>query len=140
MSRGPLPPDIDELLMQANPAVIGTVKPDGSPHTVATWYLWENGEIIVSMDDSRRRLAYMAVGAPVSLTVLAADNWYVHVSFRGRVVELRPDPDLADIDRLSTQYFGRPYHVRDRTRTTARIASTAWSRAPLARAASGRWS
>jgi hypothetical protein len=44
----------------------------------------------------------------VALTVLGED-WYHHVSLRGRVVQMRADPDWADLDALSQHYRGVPY-------------------------------
>ncbi|MBM3677210.1 MAG: PPOX class F420-dependent oxidoreductase [Actinobacteria bacterium] len=126
MAARPLPPDLDAMVARANPAVIATVKPDGSPHSVATWYLWEKGRILVNMDDSRKRLAWMQPGARVALTVIAEDDFYTHVSFRGTVATLEPDVGLADIDRLSRAYAGRPYHDRLRPRTSAWIEIDNW--------------
>ncbi len=54
-----MPQVIVDLLVRANPAVIGTVRPDGAPVTVATWYLWAKGRILVNMDAQRRRLSYL---------------------------------------------------------------------------------
>ncbi len=42
----PLPPELDAFLALPNPAVVGTVRPDGSPHTVPTWYEWEDGRVL----------------------------------------------------------------------------------------------
>jgi hypothetical protein len=57
MRRPPLPAELDEFLRRPNPSVIATLRPDGSPHTAATWYLWEDGRVLVNMDESRKRLA-----------------------------------------------------------------------------------
>ena len=43
MPKPPLPDALQQVLRNPNPAIIGTVAPDGSPNTVATWYLWEDG-------------------------------------------------------------------------------------------------
>src|ERR1700750_84212 len=106
MPMPPLPPEIDELLRRPNPAVVATLRPDGSPHSVATWYLWDGERILVNMDASRARLGFLRRDPRVSLTVLDDEGWYRHVSLRGRVVELVDDEDLADIDRLSRHYGG----------------------------------
>jgi PPOX class probable F420-dependent enzyme len=126
MSKPPLPPEYDELLSRSNPAVIATLKPDGAPHTVATWYLWENGRALVNMDEARARLDYLRRDPRVSLTVLDADDWYRHVSLRGRVISLEVDRDLRDIDRLSQRYRGVPYRNRQRGRVSAWIEITSW--------------
>ena len=84
MPLPPLPADVVALVAQPNPAVITSNRPDGQPVSVATWYLLEgDGRLLVNMDESRRRLAYLRKDPRVSLTVLAADDWYTHVSVQG---------------------------------------------------------
>ena len=127
MPKPPLPEQIRELLARPNPAVITTVRPDGQPVSVATWYLLEDdGRILVNMDEGRKRLDYMRAEPRVSLTALEEGNWYTHVSVQGRVVQWRDDPDLVDIDRLSRHYGGRPYPNRERHRVSALIAIDRW--------------
>jgi PPOX class probable F420-dependent enzyme len=126
MPKPPLPPELDALLREPNPAVIATLKPDGSPHSVATWYLWDDGRALVNMDESRARLDYLRRDPRVSLTVLDGEDWYHHVSLRGRVVSLTEDEGLANIDRLSQHYRSRPYPARDRRRYDAWIEVDTW--------------
>jgi hypothetical protein len=40
------------------------------------------------------------------------DDWYNQLSILGRAVEIREDPELADIDALSHRYRGEPYEDR----------------------------
>ena len=126
MSTSPLPDELRELLAKPNPAVIATVRPDGQPVTVATWYVLDGDRILVNMEDSRKRLDHLRQDPRVSLTVLDEASWYTHVSMQGRVVALVDDDDKADIDRLSRHYGGRPYPVRDRGRVSAWIEIDRW--------------
>jgi PPOX class probable F420-dependent enzyme len=126
MPKPPLPPDLVALLSRPNPAVIATLKPDGAPHSVATWYLWDDGRILVNMDESRARLDYLRADPRVSLTVLDGEDWYRHVSVRGRVTEIAEDVGLANIDRISRHYRGRPYPARDYRRYDAWIEVQTW--------------
>jgi len=108
------------MLARANPAVIATVRPDGHPVSVATWYLLDGDEIVVNMAASRRRLAHLRADPRVALTVLDARTWNSHVSIVGRVTALIDDPNFAGIDRQSLQYNGHPYqNHRDRGWTRA---------------------
>lgn len=125
MPRLPLPPELDEFLAQPNAAVVATVRRDGSPHTVATWYDWEDGRILLNMDEGRIRLANLRRDPRVALTVLGAD-WSMHLSLLGRIVELYPDTDLVDIDRLSWRYDGRSWSHRDSRRVTAWMQVDRW--------------
>jgi PPOX class probable F420-dependent enzyme len=126
MPKPPLPAGLDRFLANPNPSVIASLRPDGSPHTAATWYLWENHRVLVNMDEGRRRLGYLRRDPRVSITVLGADSWYHHVTLRGKVVVLEEDEDLADIDRLARHYMGQPYSQRDRKRFSAWIEVEAW--------------
>ncbi|MFG2107660.1 PPOX class F420-dependent oxidoreductase [Micromonospora chersina] len=126
MSKPPLPEPAITMLRKANPAVIATVRRDGQPVSAATWYLWEDGRILVNMDEGRRRLDHIRNDPRVTLTVLHEQAWYTHVTIVGRVVELRDDEDLADIDRLAEHYTGRAYPRRDRRRVSALIEIDRW--------------
>jgi hypothetical protein len=96
MPRPPVTPEIAEFLARPNPAVMATLRPDGSPHTAATWYVWEDGRVHVNMDRSRKRLANVRNDPRVSLI---APRRRVD---RGRVVVrlgLRPAVDRIRLSR-----------------------------------------
>jgi PPOX class probable F420-dependent enzyme len=125
--RGLPPPELWELLTQPNPCVIATIRPDGDLHTVPTWYEWlPEGAVLVNLDESRRRLAHMRADPRVAVTILDGERWTRHLSVIGSVTEIRPDVDLADIDRLSRHYIGAPYPDRGRPRWTAVITISRW--------------
>lgn len=126
MPEAPVPPEVDAFLRKPNPALIATLRPDGSPHTVATWYDWDDGRVLVNMDESRLRLRFMRGDPRVSLTVLDEASWYTHVSLLGRVVSLEEDRDLAGIDRLAIRYTGRPFSRRDAKRVNAWVEVERW--------------
>ena len=126
MPRVPVPSHVDEFLRRPNPAVVATLRPDGSPHSVPTWYDWEDGRVLLNMEDTRLRLGYMRRDPRVALTVLAEDSWYRHVSLLGRVVSIEDDETLADIDRLAIRYTGRPFRTRDARRVSAWMEPDRW--------------
>ncbi|MFL6053085.1 MAG: PPOX class F420-dependent oxidoreductase [Actinoallomurus sp.] len=126
MSKPPVPEDAVALLRKPNPAVIATLRPDGQPVSTATWYLWDDGRVLINMDEGRKRLEHLRNDSRVSLTVLDADNWYNHITLIGHVTDIRDDDELTDIDRLSQQYLNRPYTQRDRRRVSAWIEIDRW--------------
>jgi hypothetical protein len=103
MPRPPLPEHVRDLLAKPNPAVITTLRADGQPVSVATWY------------DPR-----------VSMTILDTAGWWTHVSIVGRVARIGDDPELVDIDRLSSRYTGSPFHDRHSSRVSAWIEIDRW--------------
>lgn len=126
MPRAPLPPELVEFLEHPNPAVVASLRPDGSPATVATWYDWEYGRVLLNMDASRRRLQYMRNDPRVALTVLGDAGWSRHVSLFGVVERIEVDEDLRDIDRLAIRYTGSPFRSRDAERYSAWVRVDAW--------------
>jgi PPOX class probable F420-dependent enzyme len=126
MPKPPLPENLQALLAKPNPSVMGTLRPDGAPHTVATWYLWEEQRVLVNLDAERTRLDYVRRDPRVSLTVLDEAGWWRHVSLFGRAVSIVDDPELVDIDRLAQHYEGVPYPDRERPRVSVWIEVESW--------------
>jgi hypothetical protein len=92
---------------------MATVRTDDTPVTVACWYEYRtDGTVLLCMTETALRLDHIRQNPAVALTVLD-DDWYKHVSLLGRVVEIREDVGLVDIDRLSMRYEGTPYPERD---------------------------
>ncbi|WP_113703872.1 pyridoxamine 5'-phosphate oxidase family protein [Nonomuraea lactucae] len=125
MPIAPVPAEVDAFLRAPRPAIVGTVRPDGAPSTTPTWYDWQDGRVILSMSSTGPRVRNLRDDPRVSLTVLG-DSWYDHVSLLGRVVEFRDDADLADLDRLSIRYWGKPYTDRDLVCVTAIVQVERW--------------
>ena len=101
MSKPPLPEAAVTMLAKPNPSVIATLRPDGQPVTAATWYLWDDGRVLVNMDEGRKRLEHMRNNPRVSLTVLAPMTTGTPPSpSSGTSASWREDTDLADIDRV----------------------------------------
>ncbi len=128
MPTTPLPDDILAFLGLPNPAVMASVREDGQPVTVATWYLMDGADVLVNLDAGRARLAYLRAEPRVSLTVLDGADWYSHISVQGKVQRIVDDEDLADIDRISTHYTGHAYRVRDRRRVSVWCSVERWHR------------
>ncbi|MFC4556268.1 PPOX class F420-dependent oxidoreductase [Georgenia faecalis] len=126
MPTPPLPDDVITMLERPNPAVMATVRKDGSPVTAATWYLWEDGRVLLNLDETRVRLQHIRRDPRVSLTVLAGDDWHSHITLVGRITELRPDADRSDIDRISQHYTGNAYPDRVGARWSAWMEIDRW--------------
>ena len=127
MPELPFPDQVRQLLRKPNPSVVTTLRSDGQPVSVATWYLLEDDDrVLVNMDHTRVRVKHLRRDPRVSLTAMDESSWYTHVSILGRVTEMADDVDLVDIDRLSTHYRGRPYPDRVSPRVNAWITIDRW--------------
>ncbi|MBB2986564.1 PPOX class F420-dependent oxidoreductase [Terracoccus luteus] len=121
-----LSPEVAEFLARPNYATVSTLRKDGAPVSVPTWYLFEDGHVVLNMDAGRVRLQHLRRDPRVSLSAMDPADWITHVSLQGRVVSLTDDEGLVDIDRIATHYTGRPYAVRDRPRVTAVVEVERW--------------
>ena len=130
MPRAPVPPELEAFLREPNPAVVATLRADGSPHSVATWYEWVDGLVLLNLDATRARLEHLRGDPRVSLTVLQKDDWYHHVSLSGAVERIEDDTDLVDIDRLAVRYTGKPYRNRTSPRVSAWMRPERWHQWP----------
>jgi PPOX class probable F420-dependent enzyme len=117
---------VQSFLAQPNIAVVATMMPSGFPHTAATWYDWEDGRVLLNMDESRRRLEYMRLNPRVALTAMEEGAWHKQVSLIGNVVSIEPDAGMADIDRLAVRYTGEPFARRNQNRWSAWVAVEIW--------------
>lgn len=126
MPELPFPDRVRDLLARPNPAVVATLRSDGQPVSVATWYLLEGDRVLLNMDATRTRVRHLRRDPRLTLTVLDASSWYTHVSLIGRVAEMRDDEGLVDIDRLSTHYNDRPYPNRQSPRISAWMDVDRW--------------
>lgn len=47
-----------------------------------TWYRYENGRILVNMDEGRKRLDHLRNDPRVSLSAIDPEDWITHVSLQ----------------------------------------------------------
>ncbi|MEZ5076843.1 MAG: TIGR03618 family F420-dependent PPOX class oxidoreductase [Solirubrobacterales bacterium] len=125
MPEPPLSPQAQEILAKPNPAVLATVRPDGAPHTAATWFDWDGERILLNMDRNRRRLRYIEANPAASLTVLDDEDWLRQVTLLGPIA-LVDDDGLRDVDRLARRYISAAYPIRDRPRVSGWLRPTSW--------------
>lgn len=113
MPREPLPSNIAEFLAAPRPSVMATTRGDGTPASTPCWYeLLSDDHVLLSTYSSAMRLRNLRSNPAISLTVIDLDDWYTHVNLFGAVTEIREDPELADADRLSMRYTGKPFEER----------------------------
>jgi PPOX class probable F420-dependent enzyme len=111
-----LPAEVATLLAGPNIAHIGTVLPDGAPHSVAIWagVVGENAYFFTQ--DRSRKARNLRADPRVALSVVDKDNPYSTAWLRGRVVDvIEGEQALPLIDDLSVKYTGEPFPMRSGT-------------------------
>ena len=100
------------LLDAANFAHLCTLMPDGAPKAEPVWVLRDEGNVLVTTDAKSLKVANVEADARVALSIVAFDDPYEQLLIRGRVAEVRPDPELVVLDRFSEKYLGAPFPRR----------------------------
>ena len=97
-----LTPEARAFLAATRFAVVGTVNPDGGPHSAVVWYRLDDDEVVINSAVGRRWPANLVRDPRVDLTV--ADG-YRFVQLRGRVSIVDDQPTAqADIAEMARRY------------------------------------
>jgi PPOX class probable F420-dependent enzyme len=105
--------EVKRLLDAPNFAHLATLMPDGSPQIAPVWVGREGDRILIATGDGSLKARNARRDARVALSLVDFVNPYEEIQIRGRVVERRPDGDLAIMDRISHKYTGAPFPRRD---------------------------
>jgi PPOX class probable F420-dependent enzyme len=108
-----LPDEVKRLLDAPNFAHLATLMPDGSPQIAPVWVGRESDRILVATGEGSLKARNTRRDPRVALSLVDFANPYEEIQIRGRVVERRPDGDLAIMDRISHRYTGAPFPRRD---------------------------
>jgi PPOX class probable F420-dependent enzyme len=100
--------DIDQAMQWADgrtPAVLITIKGDGSPQSSDVAFTVIDGEIVISITDDRAKTANMRRDPRIVLHITAPNDWS-YVAFSGEVAlsTIATDPGDATADQLVEYY------------------------------------
>jgi PPOX class probable F420-dependent enzyme len=109
-----LSPEAKALIDRPNFAHLATLMEDGSPQSVPVWVGREGDRLLVCTGEGSLKGRNTRRDPRVALSIVDFHNPYEEVQLRGRVVERRPDPDLAIMDPVSHKYTGKPFPMRAR--------------------------
>jgi PPOX class probable F420-dependent enzyme len=108
----PLPSEVRALLEEPNFAHLATLMPDGAPQSAPVWVGLDGDRILVATGEGSLKARNTRRDPRVSLSIVAMDNPYREAQLRGRIVERRPDRDLAIMDGISRKYTGKEFPMR----------------------------
>jgi PPOX class probable F420-dependent enzyme len=116
-----LDPYVRRVLDGTPIAHLATVLPDGSPHTVPLWVGVRGDRIVILTGPGSRKARNLRRDPRMALSIAPADNPFMPVIVRGRVVEwLEGGAAWEIVDELSRKYIGGPYS-REQERVVAVI-------------------
>lgn len=90
-------------LLDARFATLATLAPDGAPQLTEVWFLHEDGEVKLSLNDARQKTRHLRERPQCSLFILDIENPFRYIDVRGRA-RIDPDEDYAFADRVGAKY------------------------------------
>lgn len=132
--------DAKRLLDGANVAHLATLEPDGSPRVEPIWIAREGELVLMTTAPGTLKGRNIEVDPRVALSIVEFDNPYEQLLIRGRVVEVRPDEDLAFLDSLALRYTSKPFARREWKRRAVYVIEPTvvrFHRSPLVHQPSG---
>lgn len=85
---------IEERLRDNLIVWLTTVRPDGRPHSVAVWYLWEGGDFLIFSKPNQQKLRNLRHNPNVVLALDDTDEGADLIVIEGSA-ELLSDPDIS---------------------------------------------
>jgi PPOX class probable F420-dependent enzyme len=105
-------PDSHRDLLDAQFATLATVGKDGGPQLTEVWFLFEDGEVKVSLNDSRLKTKNLVARPRCSLFILDLANPFRYLDVRG-AARVEPDDDYAFAERVGAKYGGADLREHD---------------------------
>jgi PPOX class probable F420-dependent enzyme len=96
-------PDSHRDLLDARFATLATLGKDGGPQLTEVWFLFEDGEVKVSLNDSRLKTKNLVARPLCSLFILDLANPFRFLDVRGSA-RIEPDDDYAFANRVGAKY------------------------------------
>lgn len=105
------PPQFHDLL-EAQFATLATIGKDGGPQLTEVWFLFEDGKVKISLNDSRLKTKNLRGRPRCSLFILDLANPFRYLDVRGSAV-LEDDDDYEFADRVGAKYGGADLREHD---------------------------
>ena len=135
MNRPTIPDDLLDLLTTDRIGHVSLLRADGSIATTLMWIDWDGEHLLTSSPVGSYKGKRWRADPRVTVSVVDGHDDWRFVTVRGLVSDIRPDVDLAFIDKMAQRYTGRSYFRRDTMREVfvitpddVRFGRGGWSR------------
>jgi PPOX class probable F420-dependent enzyme len=106
-------PDSHRDLLDAQVATFATIGGNGLPQLTEVWFLHDDGELKLSLNDSRLKTRNLQKRPECSALLLDLQNPYRYLEVRGNA-RLEPDDDYSFARKLGAKYGGADVSEHDK--------------------------
>ena len=106
-------PESHRDLLDANVAMLATNGKDGYPQVTAIWFLYENGEIKLSLNTARQKVKNLRQHPECTFFILDLAKPQRYLEVRANA-EITPDDDYTFANTLAAKYGGTDLRTRDK--------------------------
>ena len=125
----PLPPVPESWLPLLNEPVLGmlaTINANGGPEVNPVWFLWHEGQLLLSVKGETRKYRNMRTNPNVALCIPDPASPRDYLELRGTVIDLKLYTDLSFVNLLARKYTGADFTEEgpggvERYRVTIRV-------------------
>lgn len=96
-------PESHRDLLNGQVASFATIDSDGFPQVTAVWFLHDDGELRLSLNEARQKTRNLRERPECSLFLLDLANPYRYLEVRGRA-RVEPDDDYAFASKVGEKY------------------------------------
>jgi PPOX class probable F420-dependent enzyme len=96
-------PESHQDLLDTQVATLSTIGRDGRPQVTAIWFLHDDGEIKISLNDSRQKVKNLRRDPHCTLFIMDPESDYRYLEIRGDA-HVDPDPDYVFADKVGKKY------------------------------------
>jgi PPOX class probable F420-dependent enzyme len=105
-------PDSHQDLLAAQVATLSTVGKSGYPQVTAIWFLYDEGELRLSLNTSRQKVKNLRHHPHCTLFIMDPETDYRYLEVRGDA-RIADDPDYLFADKVGKKY-GADLRVHDK--------------------------
>jgi PPOX class probable F420-dependent enzyme len=96
-------PESHRDLLESQFATLATLGADGLPQLTEVWFLYDAGELKISLNSSRAKTQNLRARPACSVLILDLQNAYRYLEIRGNA-RIEDDPEYEFADRVGEKY------------------------------------
>ena len=107
-----IPDELRDLFQEPALGHVSYLNSKGQIVTFPMWVDFDGEHVLTSSPVGSRKGKAFRERPQVALSIVSAKNPWHWLSISGRIVDIKPDENLAFIDRMSRKYVGTEYQRR----------------------------